>query len=661
MRMGGSPTECLLQDMRTKCRTVKQLVSYLELMEHSEALELLKPDEPPVITEQPMSLPVQEGLKLELTCRATGFPPPQYQWVKNGAELPYGCDSTLTIDRVSRQDQGKYFCIISNRIGSVKTYEVEVNVLRVQRHEQEEETPLPESSSLPYITQQPQSALIPIGHRYHLTCGTKGPVKFQWFKDGFRLHEGQRPNLHFPTFNFQDEGNYTCRVSNTAGNALSATATLQALPDQLDINAGQHPDVGRSMELSQTAADKVALVIGNRDYINLPEDGSPLVHSCSDAQRLASVLRKNSMNFKVVSMVNLTRVEMDKAINLFLDLLGENVYGLLYFAGHGFEEQGQNYMVPIDAERDWAPDEAVCVQKVFEMMHARGTQLNIFLLDICRKRAVTSQAYKMETYSFPFDAQLVTGYATCKGSDAYERKSDSNGIYMKHLLNNITLDVKVEDVLHRVAADVEDEVAMDEYTERQRPQYDSKTSSSFSLRDPVDPKLSPQEEREQRSGIWLELHRLPEKHVIEHRGCRVEVRFEHTNWLSNVIVVCLRVLELGETKICDASLSLRNLPQDFQDCHFHPSTTNILRQVVPREYQDEIRARTWKIDSSPEKEPAPVPVERISEIYNIQRLKKNLTLTIKLKYVLRGCEEPESKYEIKAFNIKEFGIAMAFC
>lgn len=76
---------------------------------------------------------------------------------------------------------------------------------------------------------------------------------------------------------------------------------------------------------------------------------------------------------------------MNKAIDIFCDLLGENVYGLLYFAGHGFEDRGQNYIVPIDAETDWTPDRTICVQEILLRMHARGTSFNLFLLDVCRR------------------------------------------------------------------------------------------------------------------------------------------------------------------------------------------------------------------------------------------------------------------------------------
>lgn len=55
---------------------------------------------------------------------------------------------------------------------------------------------------------------------------------------------------------------------------------------------------------------------------------------------------------------------------------------------------------------------------------------------------------------------------------------------------------------------------------------------------------------------------LPQKREIEcEAGIKIEIRFEHQNWLSNAIVLCLRVIDLGEAKFCDVGLMLECLPQ----------------------------------------------------------------------------------------------------
>ena len=81
------------------------------------------------ITEQPKSQPVRVGASVTLRCKARGYPAPQYQWVKDGAELPDGIDEELTFDCVTMNDSGKYNCIVSNRINAEKSNTVELQVL----------------------------------------------------------------------------------------------------------------------------------------------------------------------------------------------------------------------------------------------------------------------------------------------------------------------------------------------------------------------------------------------------------------------------------------------------------------------------------------------------------------------------------------------------
>ena len=59
--------------------------------------------------------------------------------------------------------------------------------------------------------------------------------------------------------------------------------------------------------------------------------------------------------------------------------------GLFYFSGHGFEHDGQTYMVPHDAPTGYLPQDCMCAQEVLEKMQSRQTALNVILLDICRK------------------------------------------------------------------------------------------------------------------------------------------------------------------------------------------------------------------------------------------------------------------------------------
>lgn len=68
------------------------------------------------IVKQPKSQLVSVGETVTLRCKATGYPAPQYQWVKDGAELPDGIDKELTLDPVTLYDSENYFCLVSNHV-----------------------------------------------------------------------------------------------------------------------------------------------------------------------------------------------------------------------------------------------------------------------------------------------------------------------------------------------------------------------------------------------------------------------------------------------------------------------------------------------------------------------------------------------------------------
>ncbi len=131
--------------------------------------------------------------------------------------------------------------------------------------------------------------------------------------------------------------------------------------------------------MDRPCSDKVALLIGNKNYyvkslvLNTPEN---------DTQDLAGILR--SADFKVVSLVNLTKKEMDEAIDYFTQLLGPNVYAVFFFAGHGFELNKMNYMMAVDCTKQKNPSFSVCAQKVLQIMQETKAKLSVVLLDMCR-------------------------------------------------------------------------------------------------------------------------------------------------------------------------------------------------------------------------------------------------------------------------------------
>jgi len=91
------------------------------------------------------------------------------------------------------------------------------------------------------------------------------------------------------------------------------------------------------------AQRRVALVIGNSAYVNAPRLENPK----NDASDLASTLRQ--LGFEVVESQDLSKSAMDRSIRDFADRLSGAEMSLFFYAGHGLQVDGQNYIVPVDA------------------------------------------------------------------------------------------------------------------------------------------------------------------------------------------------------------------------------------------------------------------------------------------------------------------------
>jgi len=132
---------------------------------------------------------------------------------------------------------------------------------------------------------------------------------------------------------------------------------------------------------SLVASDKVALIISNRTYA--PEMPNLLTPHC-DAEALADALQQ--LRFKTVTLGDLRLAEMHFIIEEYRKLLGDGVYAVFYFVGHGFEVHGQCYLLPVGAPGDrYGPEDCVSLDWIMTTLRDVHPALNLILLDICRR------------------------------------------------------------------------------------------------------------------------------------------------------------------------------------------------------------------------------------------------------------------------------------
>jgi formylglycine-generating enzyme required for sulfatase activity len=137
-----------------------------------------------------------------------------------------------------------------------------------------------------------------------------------------------------------------------------------------------------ALSLSAQAEKRIALVIGNGKY----QYNTVLKNPPNDAQDMTASLK--AKGFAVAGLVNATRAEMEKAIRDFgIALKDPNVVGLFFYSGHGAQAEGQNYILPVDADIQDADElryKAVDAEAVLAKMRSAGNKLNIVILDACR-------------------------------------------------------------------------------------------------------------------------------------------------------------------------------------------------------------------------------------------------------------------------------------
>ncbi|MGA9769672.1 MAG: caspase family protein [Blastocatellia bacterium] len=210
------------------------------------------------------------------------------------------------------------------------------------------------------------------------------------------------------------------------------------------------------MASQQKTGARTALVIGNTNY-----DTGFLPNPVNDAEDMEKNLVK--FGFDVTRRVNLTQNEMKNEIRIFGKKLRESGgVGLFYFAGHGVQVQGKNYLIPIGAKVEAEEDielDGIDVQLVMSMMKGANTQINIIILDACRDnpfaRSVRSTQRGLAVIDAP--SQTLIAYATAPGFTAQDGKG-RNGVYTEALIKYMQIpNLKIEDVFKRVRTSVREQ------------------------------------------------------------------------------------------------------------------------------------------------------------------------------------------------------------
>src|SRR5712691_6637833 len=197
---------------------------------------------------------------------------------------------------------------------------------------------------------------------------------------------------------------------------------------------------------------KIALLIGNRAYRE-----APLRNSVNDVRAMAKTLRE--LGFTVLAHENTSKRAMETAILEFGRRLADGGVGFFYYAGHGLQVRGRNYLMPVDAEIDSEAATriaAVDVELLLEQMNEAKNRVNMVILDACRNNPFERRMRGASRGLAAVDAARGTlvAYATAPGSVAADGEG-KNGLYTEELLEALREPgLKVEEVFKRVRINV---------------------------------------------------------------------------------------------------------------------------------------------------------------------------------------------------------------
>ncbi len=230
--------------------------------------------------------------------------------------------------------------------------------------------------------------------------------------------------------------------------ALACAAALAGLAPQTSALAATRSEASAPM----VAEHRVALIIGNANYKQ-----SPLKNPVNDARAMRDKLQR--MGFQIVYYENLQVKQVGSVLREFRTAIRPGSVALFFYAGHGLQVRGENYLPTVDAElatEEDVPYQALSLSSVLNAMEDSKAGVNLVLLDACRnnpfQRNFRSAPQGLARVQAP--SGTLIHYATRPGSTA-EDGSGKHGTYTEALLTQIDeKGVPIETSLKRVTVRV---------------------------------------------------------------------------------------------------------------------------------------------------------------------------------------------------------------
>jgi hypothetical protein len=216
----------------------------------------------------------------------------------------------------------------------------------------------------------------------------------------------------------------------------------------LQVHAGNE----RNLAVSLVSEKRIALVIGNSAYAS-----SPLKNPVNDAKDIAAKLRK--LGFAVIERNNLKTKQIGRTLSEFRSKLVPGGVALVFYAGHGIQIKGENYLPAVDAEiatEEDVQNQSLAVKQILDVLDESRTRLNLIFLDACRNNPYahnfrSAAGEGLARISAP--SGTLISYATRPGSVAQDGDG-RNGLYTSKLLAQMDSNQQIEQDLKQVVTAV---------------------------------------------------------------------------------------------------------------------------------------------------------------------------------------------------------------
>ncbi len=217
--------------------------------------------------------------------------------------------------------------------------------------------------------------------------------------------------------------------------------------------AGSTTSEKRVIKLEKTLAEKrIALVFGNSHYRN----NTTLKNPVNDANLMEGTLKE--LGFEVIKRLNAGKNEMMSAIREFNEKLPFYSVALFYYAGHGNQVEGKNYLIPTDALLEKPSDcrfEAIGVDFIVEQFERYPDNTNIVILDACRNNPYASWTRGGDAgyRAMSFSSGTIISFATSEGATAADGKG-ANGMFTEELVKQMVIPQSIFNVFMKTRVQV---------------------------------------------------------------------------------------------------------------------------------------------------------------------------------------------------------------